>query len=270
MIKTPSTTMIGGAGMWTPGCTVIGGQQTITQLIKSLFADGTQGLYLNAQDAASISDLSSIKDLSGRNNHAAQANSTSRATIVTDPSGYKSLKFDGIDDGYVTPSINFSNTDKVTVIAAVRKLSDAAQGVIAELSSNSAVSVGSFKLSASYSNATSFGGTLGGATARNFFAAGYPAPTSAVLTTKFNISTAIIAEAAKLRINASDVIPSGDGAWNKTTSFGSYPLYIGRRGGTSLPFNGQIYALLVIGKILDDVTTQRIEKEFSKYVGVTL
>lgn len=266
MIKTPLSTVLGGAGIWTPGCTVIGGQQNIDQLIKSLFADGTQGLYLNAQDALSVSDLSSIKDLSGRNNHAAQPNATSRATLITDPSGYKSLKFDGVDDGYVTPSIDFTGTDKVTVIAAVRKLSDAATGCLVELSSASYNSVGSFSIFApSYPGGKEFFARSSGTLFNSLVSTNliFSAPISAVLTVRSEISK----DNLSLKANKSIYTGVQD---QGTGNYSNYPFYIGRRGGTSLPFNGQIYALLVIGKLLDDATIQRIEKEFAKYIGVTL
>ena len=266
MIKTPLSTVIGGAGIWTPGCTVIGGQQNIDQLIKSLFSDGTQGIYLNAQDAVSVSDLSSIKDLSGRNNHAAQPNATSRATLITDPSGYKSLKFDGIDDGYVTQSIDFTGTDKVTVIAAIGKLSDAASyRLVYELSANAETNDGAFRMMSPGLNTEKgiiFGSRGTSQTSVNI--PNYPAPINLLTTVQSSIRTPLL----KARVNGIQVssIATSQGAGN----YGNYPLYIGRRGGTSFPFNGKIYALLVIGKLLDDATTARIEKEFAKYIGVTL
>lgn len=54
MIKTPLSTMIGGAGIWTPGCTVIGGQQNIDQLIKSLFANNEQGFTRTLNDLSTL------------------------------------------------------------------------------------------------------------------------------------------------------------------------------------------------------------------------
>lgn len=54
MIKTPSSTVIGGAGIWTPNCTVIGAQNNINQFIKSLFADGGQGAYLDNNDLSTV------------------------------------------------------------------------------------------------------------------------------------------------------------------------------------------------------------------------
>lgn len=266
MIKTPLSTMIGGAGIWTPGATIIGSTSaTLDTIIKSLFSDGTQGIYLNAQDALSVSDLSSIKDLSGNNNHALQANSTSRASLITDPSGYKSLKFDGIDDGYVTPSINFTNTDKVTVIAAVRKLSDASQGVIAEFGVGVYNTVGSFGLLAPsiVSGGNFYFGSSGTVFSTYLSRAGKLSPISALI----NCSASISAPLIKIKVNTDEAISNTS---QGTGNYGNYPLYIGRRGGTSSPFNGQIYALLVIGKLLDNATTVRIEKEFAKYMGVTL
>lgn len=262
MIKTPLSTVIGGA-FWTPGATVINGKGIFSVFVKSLFADGTQGIYLNAQDAASVSDLSSIKDLSGRGNHAVQANATSRASLVTDPSGYKSLKFDGIDDWYVAQSINLTNASSVTVIAAVRKLADNTTAIAVELGSPAtsvrlslqAPSSGSAK---DYLLGTGFGSFRYGT------AGGYAAPISSVLTIRADRLDSLL----NLRANGTSFINtvSNIGAEN----LGNYPLYIGRRGGTSNPFNGQIYALLIIGKLLDDATTAKIEKEFAKYIGVTL
>lgn len=268
MIKTPLSTVIGGA-FWTPGCTVISGKQNIDQLIKSLFADGTQGIYLNPQDAVSVSDLSSIKDLSGRNNHANQPNATSRATLITDPSGYKSLKFDGIDDGYVTQSINFTNTDKVTVIAAVRKLSDAGASMVAELSVNAQTNAGSFYVIAPIYAGANYAVLINnGVSAPATTATGYTAPTSNVISARLNTKGVTRIEQIGMRVDG--VLKGDTSALPTDGNFGSYPLFIGRRGGTVMPFNGQIYALLVIGKLLDDATTQKIEKEFAKYIGVTL
>lgn len=266
MIKTPLSTVIGGAGIWTPGCTVLGGQQNIHQFIKSLFADGTQGIYLNAQDAISVSDLSSIKDLSGRNNHAEQPNSTSRASLITDPSGYKSLKFDGVDDGYVTPSIDFTATDKVTVIAAISKLSDeASYQIVYELSVDTRINNGSFSMmSPGLSSEKGIIFASSGTSEIYANIPNYPAPINLLTTVRSSIGTPLL----NARVNGIQV--SNIATSQGTGNYGNYPLYIGRRGGNTFPFNGQIYALLVIGKLLDDATTQRIEKEFAKYIGVTL
>ena len=54
MIKTPLSTVIGGA-FWTPGCTVIGGaSKTLNQLIKSLFANNEQGFTRTPDDLSTM------------------------------------------------------------------------------------------------------------------------------------------------------------------------------------------------------------------------
>ena len=57
MIKTPSTTMICGAGIWTPGATTIGAfgtKKTFNQLIKSLFANNEQGFAYDPNDISTM------------------------------------------------------------------------------------------------------------------------------------------------------------------------------------------------------------------------
>lgn len=257
---------VGGTEAWMANTIQIGGQKTLDQLIKSLFSDGTQGLYLNAQDSASIADLSSIKDLSGRNNHAAQPNATSRATIITDPSGYKSLKFDGVDDGYVTQSINFTNTDKVTVIAAfINTVPLASYKLLLELSVNSDTTNGTFGIFAPALAADmGFSVSSRGTSQVKNNIINQPVTSGLILSCSLSISPPSNVN----RVNGVQVATST--ASQGTGNYTNNPVYIGRRAGSNNPFSGQIYALLVIGKLLDDATTQRIEKEFAKYIGVTL
>ena len=54
MIKTPLSTVIGGA-FWTPGATIIGSaSKTLTQLIKSLFANNEQGFAYDPNDLTTL------------------------------------------------------------------------------------------------------------------------------------------------------------------------------------------------------------------------
>jgi hypothetical protein len=55
-----------------------------------------------------------------------------------------------------------------------------------------------------------------------------------------------------------------------TGNYGNYPLYIGRRAGTSLPFNGHLYSLIGIGRLTTDSETLALEKAIAKNTGVTL
>ena len=55
----------------------------------------------------------------------------------------------------------------------------------------------------------------------------------------------IAGDAAILRINGTQAASST--ADQGTGTYGNYPLFIGRRAGTSLPFNGHLYQLIVRG-----------------------
>lgn len=155
------------------------------------------------------------------------------------------LKFDGIDDFLVTNSIDFTATDKMTVWAGVRKLSDVGYPAILEFSANSNLSNGTFTLG--FSN-----GTNGGLPAYSFSSKGsvtalvaspnlYPAPITNVLTATGDIGN----DSAMFKINGLQIGQST--ADQGTGNYGNYPIYIGRRGGTSLPFNGNIYQLIIRG-----------------------
>jgi hypothetical protein len=150
------------------------------------------------------------------------------------------LAFDGVDDSLSTASVDFSATDKMSVFAGVRKLSDAATGVAAELSANSDVNAGSFYVVTSVS-AGNYQFQSGGSSRVAVATNSYPAPTTNVFTGLGDIA----GDAATLRVNALQVSASaGD---QGTGNYGNYPLYIGRRAGTSLPYNGRIYSLIVRG-----------------------
>ena len=178
------------------------------------------------------------------------------------------LKFDGIDDSLVTNSIDFTATDKMTVLAGVRKLSDAAQAVVVELSASAGGYTGTFLIDGPHAVPGPIYrfGTHGS----SFFAsavspAAYPAPTTNVITGLGNIS----GDSAILRINGAQV--AADKATDQGTgNYGNYPLYIGRRNGASLPFKGHLYGLIVRGAQTDDLHLTNAEKFLAYKSGVTL
>ena len=178
----------------------------------------------------------SVRELPG--NHATQATSTKRPVLKQDAGGHYYLLFDGVDDALATGSIDFTATDKMTVVAGVRKLSDAAYGAVAELSSSYDTNSGVF---------TAGGGTSGNivfaskGTISSVAQVVLSAPITRVFTGLGGIST----DQSRLRLNgtqyASTTTDQGTG------NYGNYPLYIGSRAGTSLPFNGHLYSLIVRG-----------------------
>ena len=216
-------------------------------------------------------DNISVKEIVG--NHAYQTNPTSRPILrqnaVTD--AYY-LEFDGADDFLLTGNIDFTATDKVSLFAGVRKLSDAVGTVVTELS-NSITNVGTFSLQAPIISATgTYGARLNGNVVSGFVSAialnNYPSPASNILTAKMDISAQDLKEVT-FRVNAANTVYNSTPLAG-TGNYGNYPLYIGRRGGTQLPFNGHIYGLIGIGKLTTNDETAVIEKELAKQVGVTL
>ena len=143
--------------------------------------------------------------------------------------------FDGINRFMVTPTITPA-TDKVQVFAGVRKLSDAANAVIAEMSTLS-FNNGSFVLQGPSTTLTTYLWRSCG-TSNATVSANFSAPITNVITGIGDIS----GDLAILRVNGSQV--AQDTANQGTGNYLAYPLYIGRRGGTTLPFNGQMYGLI--------------------------
>lgn len=171
-----------------------------------------------------------------------------RVTTATDYDatvGNYYLKFDGLDDSLSTASIDFSGGDKMTVWAGVRKLSDATAGILCELSVSVISNAGSFYFAAPEATGASgnftfkSGGTLQPASASS--SGVMVSPVTKVITGIGDIA----GRAQTIRINSvqTATIASSQGTGN----YGNYPLYIGRRGGTSVPANIHLYSLIVRG-----------------------
>jgi hypothetical protein len=155
------------------------------------------------------------------------------------------LALDGTDDSMATGSIDFSATDKMAVFAGVTKLSDATQAVIAELSATIASNNSAFLLTGpNTATVANFNYRSKGTTPVDNIVVTYAAPYTAVLTAISNIS----GSTSSIRVNNGtfSTVTSSQGTGN----YGNYPLYIGRRGGATLPFNGRIYQMVVCGKTL--------------------
>jgi hypothetical protein len=175
------------------------------------------------------------------------------------------LVFDGVDDSMVTPSIDFTGTDEMSVFAGVRKLSDAAIGIIAELSTNSGTANGTFYIASPVSGTDTRFRSRGTSAGDSISASGFVAPTTKVLSGLGAISD----DQSILRIDGVQVATSTTD--QGTGNYGNYPLYIGRRGGASLPFNGHLYQLLVRGALTaDNLLNQTETYVASKTAGVDL
>ena len=172
------------------------------------------------------------------------------------------LNFDGVDDFMLTGTIT-PGTDKVQVFAGVRKLSDATSAkIVAELSATIASNNGAFRLAAPDSAAANYGFSSKGTTQTDAVGTTYTAPISNVLTGLGDIS----GDVTTLRVNGVQVAQATTD--QGTGNYLAYPLYIGRRGGASLPYNGNLYGLIVrFGPNLTDAVIRQAENWLNQRTG---
>ena len=190
------------------------------------------------------------------------------------------LRPDGTDDSMSTGgaagtvNFNLSGTDKITVLAGVHKASDAAAGVIAELSASQAANAGTFLVQAPADAATGnyrFDVAGDAPPGTGYRATTFAAPVSNVLSMYCDIAGANRVTEIYPRTNGA--IPTLAAAGNSTAgvgNFGSYPLYLFSRAGTSLRFNGRLYSLMVIGRALTPDELFLSERYVGQKMGIAL
>ena len=177
------------------------------------------------------------------------------------------LRADGVDDWLETSAFAWG-TDKATICAGVRKLSDVSFPVIVETSANPPISTGSMTLIASASGSGSYLFGTSGTSQHERISAALSSPRTNVVSAIYDIGQASGIDEVKGRINGADVALSPyTGTTAGTGNFGTYPAYFFRRGGTSLPFNGFEYANIAINRLLTPADLALVE---GYVTGVTL
>ena len=176
------------------------------------------------------------------------------------------LRFDGVDDSMATASIDFTATDAMSVFSGLRKLSDATINTVLELSalSGDPSTPGSFQLYTIGNASTWFGygyNSYGTSVSGAQVFSGYPSPLTSVLSGLSDIS----GDTAVLRYNGVQIAQST--ANQGTGNYGTYPLYIGSRGGTTNRFNGRIYSLIVRGAATSETQIGQTEQWISNEMG---
>lgn len=152
------------------------------------------------------------------------------------------IKPNGSNQFMVTNSINFSATDKMTVWQGVRKLSDAAGAVLAEISADSNSNAGSFAIFAPAAASQNYSGRSRGSVAASAINTGsFPAPVSNVV----SLIGDIAGDIATIRVNGTQAVTSS--ADQGTGNYGNYPAYFYMRAGTALPFGGHDYGSICRG-----------------------
>lgn len=261
-----------------PAVTSVGKTYTISMVIRSKGTKGTMGVSFN--DGSSFTKRWELKDIvnggvssqSGTISQNQQLyiwtadgwdgsiESVSIKEVLGYHEGQNYLAFDGADDFLQTNNIDFTATDKVSLFAGLNVVAGAATGCVIEISTSATVNNGSFGLFKGPSAIQwASRGTIGGLGAQYALPI-YPD----VLCAKAAINTPLLTVRRNAILNIDDNRTQGTG------NYGNYPLYIGRRAGTSLPFNGHLYSLIGIGRLTTDSETITLEKYIAKNTGVTL
>jgi hypothetical protein len=226
--------------------------------------DGSSGIYIWGGDVR-------IGNTAGKYQRTTATAWNTVGTLDYDVIGQQPyLWFDGTDDSLVTNNVSFTSTDKITVCAGVTKLSDAVASILCELSTNIATNDGTFYLAAPedvstrYSIKSRGAGAPSGSQVASTTSGTYLSPVTNVLTATFDIA----GDSNILRLNGTQINQAiGD---QGTGNFGAYPLYIGRRGGSTLPFTGQLYNLVIAGKTVTSSQLTTIEKYVSSKTDIVI
>lgn len=234
------------------------GGPTLEQKVAALFSAGEQGVWFDPSDMSTMfqdtagtvpaavgQSVARINDKSGRGNFAIQATVAKRPTLQTE-SGRQFLLFDATDDCLLTSAMNMTVTNKATVWAGVRKLSDAAVATVFEHGVPGADSQ-CLSFQAPGSPAANFVILMrGGGVSDAATMAPYAAPFTAVISVQLEYGAAT--PALRIRSRANGVSGSTTGAAAPTGTFGNYVLFVGARNNAAVNLmNGRLYSLIIRG-----------------------
>src|SRR3990167_9194582 len=198
--------------------------------------------------------------------HATTGKPYQRVTSATDmdTEGFPFYSWtDGIDDWASTPVIPLGTmgVSALTVVDGVTKLSDAATGMVWELSTAANTTNGTMYLAAPVSTfryALNVRGTV--AVVATTESTSFNSPHKAVVITEGDITNDI----ARLTVNnGAPVLTSTD---QGAGTFTDQPMYLFRRGGTSLPFGGPWHGSTGVKGIRTDSEKRRLSAYYNRNV----
>lgn len=213
-------------------------------------------------------DNISVRELPG--NHATQATTTSRPTLKQDASGKYYLSFDGVDDYLVTGSIDFTGTDKMTVLSGARAFDGHIYNtIVAQNYPNSPSWYHLLKRNLptelNIENGRRGSGSIAFTNTPDDLSGLYDGN----IVTAYAFDLAKTPELVTQRVNGAVkinkyVIDSGVGP------LANAPLYIGSINATQHRLTGRLYGLIVRGAQTDDDHLTHAEKFLAYKSGVTL
>ena len=151
------------------------------------------------------------------------------------------FRFNGIGTFFLTNTIALGSVDKAQLFVGVRKNNSTAQGAVTELSVSVGANNGTFNMFAptgAGQNDYSIN-SRGTVNPGSLIITGIAPPNTSVLCGLMDIS----GDSRILRRNGA--VAGTSTADQGTGNFGSYPLYIGMRGGATIPLSGRIYAYIL-------------------------
>jgi hypothetical protein len=206
-------------------------------------------------------DNISVKELPG--NHAYQATTATKPTLQVDGNGKYYLAFDGFDDFLQTAAINFSATDKMSCWVGYHNNSTA-NGML--LSTGVASTLGSFFYYFQEGSSVARWSLTGTTTAALHSAIGVAGKHTA--SCMLDISGALVNDEIKPAIDGigsnftvHTAGPAGTG------NFSSQPLTLCKSSDGVVPFNGNIYALIVRGALSDAAQIANAETYVNSKTG---
>lgn len=241
----------------------------------SLFANSEQGAWYDPSDLSTMFQNSNgtttvavgdpvgyIADKSGNSNHAIQATSAKRPTLRQAGSLYY-LEFNGAQ-GLTTPSnVDFTGTDSMSIFSGAKKdIDDSAN--IAEISGNSGINEGSFRLTAITGDKWRYA-SRGDSALINTNANNYVSPVTSVLTGLSDISDPfVIIRVDGVQKNSST---TSQGAGN----YGNHLLNVGARNNANgFQLDGHIYSLIIRGASSSASEIASAETYVANKTGVSL
>jgi hypothetical protein len=184
------------------------------------------------------------------------------------------FRLNGTNQSWATAgTVDFTGTDKVSLVYGVTTIGAATTAILAELSATANSNNGSFYVLSPASAGAGFavatrgtvaanaGGRQEGATAAN---------RSAVFSSALNLAGTTNAETVSVRVNGVVATTSDLNTVNNGGNFGNYTAYTGRRAGSSLPFNGRIYSEIAVGATITATQITAVERYTARRMGVQL
>lgn len=245
----------------------------------TLFSQGVVGAWYDPSDTGSLfqdvagtqpvtaagQTVALIRDKSGNGIHLRQSTLEQRPAYGTDGARHW-LAFDGVDDFLSIAALDMSTTDKVTILTGLRAVSNAI-AIYLEFSTNSNTSTGSFwsaRAGADTFDAFARGGAAVKTTQVAHSAAVFLPPSDNVVTNLHDVS----GDRSQVRVDGFDSGPPATGDKGSGT-FGNHPLFMGMRAGSSLPFQGRIYGMILLGALATSTELSEVEAYLAAKTGTS-